>query len=378
MNVLIVCAGTAGHINPAIAVAEGLRELDPKCNILFVGAGRPLENRLIPEAGFEVRNISMSGLRRSLSPKGLLFNLRAAGKLLRSFGESRRLIAEFSPDYIFGTGGYVCYPVLREGQKARIPTGVHESNSVAGLAVKALSGRVTNLLTAFSETLPQFKNPAAEVLQTPVRSRFYDLTRQSARELLGIPEKSRLVVSFWGSLGSSVMNEITKDFDLLAAQRREFTHIHGAGSETAAGLIADGAAKACGGSVPPNVIIKPYLEDAGVYLAAADLFIGRAGGSTIAELCALRLPSILVPSPHVTGGQQIKNAEGLEKDGAAVVLPEAGLTGAALYEKTARLLEDTEKLDQMRESLKKKAPGRPALEIAVRIMEAVQNKKARA
>jgi len=345
MNFLMVCGGTAGHINPALAIAEELRRRVPDAKILFVGAGKALEKRLIPRAGFHLVNIRMSGLKRGFSPDELIYNLNTFRNLATAGIKSEKLIRRFEPSAVIGTGGYICYPVLKKAAQMGIPTVVHGADAVPGLTTKLLSATVDRVLVSFPGLEGLYRKPDRVVFTgTPVRDGF--------EAHLHIPERDGqkrkpLVVSFWGSLGAERMNEIIAEFIKLNIDSCKFDHIHATGrngvQEMNKRLFRHGTA----GELPPWIEIREYIDDMPSVMKAADIMICRAGASTIAELTAMGKPAILIPSPYVTDNHQDDNAEQLRKAGGAIVLREKDCTGELLYHEVTSLLKDSEKINKM-------------------------------
>ena len=346
MNALFVCGGTAGHINPALAVASELRVREPDAKILFVGAGKDLEKKLIPQAGFHLVNIRMSGLRRGFTPDDILFNMKTFRYLATAGLKTEKLIRRFKPDAVIGTGGYICFPVLKKAAQMGIPTVVHESNAVPGLTTKLLSANVDAVLTSFIGLEGLYRRPERVIFTgTPVRQGF-DHTRTYSEK----PDRNGkpLVVSFWGSLGAEHMNEMVADFIKRSSESGLFDYIHAAGKNGGLGIIKK-RLKQLGvteGQLS-GIEVKEYIDDMQAVMAAADIIICRAGGSTIAELTLMGKPSILIPSPYVTNNQQLENAKQVRKAGGALVINEKDCTGQALFEAVASLLEDKDKLRQM-------------------------------
>ena len=203
MRFLFTCGGTAGHINPAIAVAGRLRELMPESEFLFLGAEDKMEMQLVPREGYEIRPLPITNISRGHSAEALLHNAKTLANVARSMEKTDRVLREFKPDAVIGTGGYVCYPVLRQAAKRGIPTLVHESNAVPGLTTKLLDGHVDRVMVGFEESRAHYKHPERVVVTgTPVRGDFAHYTRDSARAQLGLPKDEPLVVSVWGSLGA--------------------------------------------------------------------------------------------------------------------------------------------------------------------------------
>lgn len=350
MNFLFACSGTAGHINPALAIASEIRRRDPESEFLFIGAGREIENRLIPSAGHTLVNIRMSGLQRAVTPKNLLKNAGALKNLMLGSREAGKIIKDFCPHAVIGTGGYICYPVLKKASAYHIPAFIHESNAEPGLTTKLLSTIVSNVFTAFPG-LERFYRAPERVLftGTPVVSGFREAAGNGAERQAG---RKPLVVSFWGSLGAELMNEIMADFMRLNIRECSFRHIHAAGKKGGSARIMERLSQAgFTGELPPGMEIREYIDDMPVVMAGADLVLSRAGGSTLAELTALRKPSVLIPSPYVTNNQQEKNAAHLLKAGAALVLAEKECTGESLYNTVVSLLNDHDKLKIMSDSL---------------------------
>ena len=207
MNVLFACGGTAGHINPAIAVADRLRALDPDCRVLFVGAPDRMETELVPRAGYDIQTVTVTNFSRSFSAEGIKHNIKSLKNALTSTREAKKIIRAFRPDIAIGTGGYVCYPVLKAAAELNVPTLVHESNAVPGLTTKMLISDVDRILVGFEASRKAYGDPSKVfVTGTPVRGAFSDCTCSEAKKRLGLPSDRPLVVSVWGSLGARVMN----------------------------------------------------------------------------------------------------------------------------------------------------------------------------
>ena len=348
MRFLLACAGTAGHINPALAIANRLREAYPHAEFLFVGSGRDLENRLIPSAGYPLRNITITGFSRGVKPRDIKRNLRTLRNLSVSKKECRDILDEFVPDVAIGTGGYVCYPILKAAAKRHIPTVIHESNAVPGLTTKMLSGTVDRVMAAFPSVKEHCKKPERVIITgTPIREDFLRFSREEAKRRLGIAGKP-LVVSFWGSLGADNMNSKMADFIRLNSRSGAMHHLHATGNgDTGVARMIERLGEMGVYGLPAWVDLRPYIDDMGLVMTAADLILCRAGASTLAEITALGRASILVPSPNVTNDQQTKNARELEKAGGAILVSEEGLTGEQLYNTAVSLIRDRARLDAL-------------------------------
>lgn len=356
MNFLFACGGTAGHINPAIAVAGRLKELIPESRFLFVGAKGRMEEDLVPRAGYEFRAVDITNIQRKLNLEGIKHNLITAKNVLLSLHESKKIIKEFQPNVVVGTGGYVCFPVLRAAQSMGIPTVLHESNAVPGLTTKLLSGRVDGMMVGFEESRSCYKHSEkVTVTGTPVRGDFRTYGKESAKAELGIDPSKPLIVSVWGSLGAKRMNEFMADFIADMPEESEYSLIHSAGTERYEEMITRLRAECPGGYARKNCDVRPYIYDMSRVMAAADLVLCRAGASTLSELAILGKPAVLVPSPNVTNNHQEKNARVLERAGGAIVLPEPALTSETLRDTVLSLIHDKNRLSQMEANMRQYA-----------------------
>ena len=213
MNVIFTCGGTAGHVNPALALAGYMQERHPDLRVLFVGTPRGMERGLIEKAGYDFRSIEVSSFQRSLSPSGIAHNVKSLKNLALAGFRARAILRDFRPDLVVGTGGYASYPMVKYATKEGIPTAVHESNMVPGLTTKMLEGYAGCIMVGFEECRQHYKHPEKIVVTgTPVRGDFFRQTREQARQKLGLTDDRPLAVSFWGSLGARFMNEHMLDF----------------------------------------------------------------------------------------------------------------------------------------------------------------------
>ena len=347
-RVLFTCGGTAGHVNPAIALAQRIREECPDAEFLFVGAERGLERDLLEKAGYPFRAVHVSNFHRSFAPHELRHNLVSVFNLARSASEARRIVLDFRPEAAIGTGGYASYPAIKAAAKLGIPTAVHESNMVPGLTTKLLEPAVDRIMVGFEACRANYKRPDKVVVTgTPVRGDFFTRTKAEAKRELGVNDGRPLVVSFWGSLGASGMNRQMADFIALEAAKTPFHHIHSAGKAGYPAIRDILKEKGVTETDGDSVRLAEYLYDMPLVMRAADLVVSRAGASTLSELTALGVPAILVPSPYVTNHHQEKNAKALEDAGGAVVLLEPECSGRLLFQTVAELLRDRERLGRM-------------------------------
>ena len=347
-RIIFTCGGTAGHINPAIALAQRLRAENPDVEILFVGAERGLEKDLVPKAGYDFRTVRISSFHRSMRPAEIKHNLISAVNLIRSPREARAILRDFRPDIVVGTGGYASFPMVKAAAKAGIPTAVHESNAVPGLTTAMLEPFADVIMVGFEDCREHYKHPEKiMVTGTPVRGDFFALTRQQAKEKLGVDDGRPLVVSFWGSLGASGMNRQMADMLALEAAKEPFHHIHGAGKAGYAQMTALLSQKGVDLFRHPSLQLREYIYDMATVMRAADVVVSRAGASTISELTALGVPAVLVPSPYVANNHQEKNARVLERSGGAVVLQEETCTAQELFRTVCAVLHDKARLEKM-------------------------------
>jgi UDP-N-acetylglucosamine--N-acetylmuramyl-(pentapeptide) pyrophosphoryl-undecaprenol N-acetylglucosamine transferase len=374
MRFLFACGGTAGHINPALAIATQLRLRYPESKTMFVGAGRTLEKSLIPRAGFHIVNIKMSGLRRGFSPSKVAYNINTIINLKLAGYKARDLLERFKPDIVIGTGGYICYPVLKKAAKMRIPTIIHDSNAIPGLTTKLLSGIVNNVLVAFPNQEMKYKKPDIVLnTGTPVRAEFTETFNATAHQ---DKNKKPLVVSFWGSLGAERMNTIISEIIKLNIESDAFNHIHAVGKK---GGVEEIKAKleymGFIDELPQGIDIREYIKDMPLIMRAADIVLCRGGGSTIAELRALNKPAIIVPSPYVANNEQEHNANELVKIGAAILIDEKTCTGKGLFETITSLLGNKSKLKEMSEKLKELSSSDATTNVIDVILKLISNGK---
>lgn len=347
MNILFTCGGTAGHVNPAVALARIFQQRHQDCKVLFVGADGGMETRLVPKEGYDIRTVTITNFHRSLKPKDIAHNMGTLMNMQKSRVQARRILDEFKPDLVVGTGGYASYPVVKQAAKRGIPTAVHESNAVPGLTTKALSKVVDRVMVGFEESRHHYDHPEKVVVTgTPVRGDFFRYTKAEARAKLGLTDERPLLLSYWGSLGARVMNEQTVELMALEqAAGTPFHHIHGAGRDYQ--RVMDELDKRGVDARQGDLQVREYIYDMPLVMVAADVVLCRAGASTISELTAIAKPSVLVPSPNVTANHQEKNARVLEGQGAAVVLLEQDSSGRVLFDTVSNLLADVKGRDTM-------------------------------
>jgi len=346
VKILFTCGGTAGHINPAVALARMFQTRHRDCEVLFAGADGGMECDLVPKEGFPLRTVTITNFRRSVRPKAVGHNLKTLRNMGKSKRQAEKILEDFQPDLVVGTGGYASYPVVRAAAARGIPTAVHEANALPGLTTKALAKVVDRVMVGFPESAAHYEQKEKVVVTgTPVRGDFFHYTRREARAALGITDEQPVLLSFFGSLGADVMNSYMTEFFRMEEERGcPYRHIH------AAGRNYDTLRAACPDN--PALDLRSYIYDMPLVMAAADLVICRAGASTLAELAAIAKPSVLIPSPNVVADHQTKNAQLLAHAGGAVLLPEADCSAEALWETVSGLLADTAAREGMRRALR--------------------------
>ncbi len=354
MKILFTCGGTAGHINPALGVAKRILEQHPDAEILFVGATGNMETELVPREGFEIRTVRITNLHRSLRPKELLHNAKTVANVFSSTADSLRILREFRPDIAVGTGGYVCYPVLRAASMLHIPTAIHESNAVPGLTTKQLSGIVDRIMVGFEQSRSAYKDPEKVVVTgTPVRVEFdANASPEEAKRALGLPVDKPLVLSVWGSLGATDMNTVVVGFIERALNKPFFSLIHSAGIRGFDRMTKMMEQEGIADCAEKGFEVRSYIYDMPAVMAAADLIICRSGASTLSELAYMGKPAILVPSPNVANNHQEKNARVLEASGAACVLLEKDCNADSLTGLVSELLQAPGKLEEMSKQMR--------------------------
>ena len=369
MNVIFTCGGTGGHINPAIAVANILKERHPDCNILFIGAENNMEEKLVPRAGYTLKTIPCASLSRKLNWEGLKKNARASVLLLRGITACKKIIKDFQPDVIVGTGGFASFPALHVGAKMGIPTCVHESNAVPGLTTKMAANQATKVLVSFAESAQYYRHPEkAEVVGMPVRKEFISTQKAAARAELGLDERP-LIVSAFGSLGARDMNYAIAEMLKMEKEKGfPYQHIHATGAYGWEWMPAHLDKMGLTKENCPGVDVREYIYNMPTVMAAADVIISRAGASSCNEIGASGTPCVLIPSPNVTNNHQENNARILESRGAAIVLTEAECTPEKLIATVETLLADREKCGEMSVALRNKV----VLDSADRICDMIE------
>ncbi len=366
LKVLMAGGGTAGHVNPALAIAEMIKEEHPDAEIRFAGNPDKLEAKLVPKAGYAFEPLRIEGFQRQINAENIKRNLKAAVYLMKSGSRCKEIIRGFQPDLVIGTGGYVSGPVVRTAAKLGIKTAIHEQNAFAGVTNKLLSKQVDVVMMTVKESQKYF--PEAKkcmVTGLPVRGSFGRLTKADARKKLGIPEDATVVLSVGGSLGSKVINEnVKKLLKWYQKDGRDVYHIHSYGTyKDYAHFIDECEAEGIRIRDDSKRMVDSYV-DMPKAMAACDLMISRCGAASLAEIEAMGRCSVLIPSPMVAENHQYHNGMVLQNAGAGIVIEEKDLTGEKFINTIKDFLDHPEKIKECSE----KAAGLHIKDTKERIM----------
>ena len=339
MKVIIAAAGTGGHINPGIAIANEIMKNEPNSKIIFIGTDSGIENDLIPRAGYELKTLDAYGLKRKLT----LTNFKRMYKTFKSYKMAKKIVKEFKPDIIIGTGGYICVPVILAGVKYKVKTMLHESNAFPGVAVKILSGKVDTVMVSFEDAKKRLSKAKNIVITgTPTKVSKIDLTDNQKTKLkseLHINNDLPIVLAFGGSQGAEsinnslveiINNKLNKDYHLIWSVgtdkyeniRQQITN-------------------------PSNLSLLPYIYNMEEILNLADVIVCRSGAMTITEISRCHKPAIFIPFPYATENHQEYNAKVLADVGAAKIILDKNLNSNILNETLHEIIKDRENMEKM-------------------------------
>lgn len=351
MHILFAGGGTAGHINPALAVAGYILEKHPDTKISYIGTKNKLESKLVPAKGYDFYTVDVAGFQRKITVKNIFKNIGAVYKVVNSSVVARKLLKQLSPDIVVGTGGYVSGPVLREAVKLGIKTAIHEQNAFPGITNKMLCNKVDKVMLAMPEAekrLGLTKSPV--ITGNPVREELLKINKEQARNILGIDNSKPVVLSFGGSLGARPINEAMAGLINNNLGKYQIFHATGKmGYENFKNMLNKAE------ETDDTIHIYEYINNMDVMLAAADLVICRAGAITLSELQVCGKPSILIPSPYVAENHQYFNALTLKQSGSAELIEEKDLSVSSLISKVDVILSDKSILNNMAENARKSA-----------------------
>lgn len=346
MRVIIAAAGTGGHINPGLAIANKIKEENKDSKIIFIGTTRGLENDLVPRAGYELKTIDAYGLSKEIS----IENLKKMLKTFKGLGEAKKIIKEFKPDIVIGTGGYICGATITEAHKLKIPTLLHESNAFPGKAVKMLAPKTDTILVSFKDAIPRIPKAKKIVYTgTPVKIRKKEYTKDEKekiiKELKLNPEKP-IILIFGGSQGAQKINEailgiisnkLNKEYQLLwATGPKQYDIIKEKLEDRNINM-----------DYIENTKIVPYIYNMEEVMNISDLIVSRSGAMTITEISNLGKPSILIPLPNVSGDHQTYNAKVLENEKAAIIIPDNELEAISLNKQIEEIVFDPKRVEEM-------------------------------
>ena len=368
MRAVIAAGGTAGHINPALAIAAEIIKKEPDSEIIFAGRNDGMERRLVANVGYEFHHFEIHGFERSLKPQNVIFNINSIKCALRSSIEARRFFAEFNPDVVIGCGGYISGPIVREAAKLGIHTAIQEQNSFPGVTTKLLAKYVDVICCATEDGAERLGySKKTYVTGNPVRPEFFTTNREDARERLKVGDRV-CILSFGGSLGAKTMNELAAQIMREHWQSNKIFHIHATG-QYATESFPKRLNELGVDANSPNISVRDYIYDMPECFAAADLVISRSGAISISELAAAGRASVLVPSPNVAENHQYYNALTLSNIGAARLYEENGLNFEKASVKICELASDRVELRKMGESAHSIAIKNSAEEIYCHIKE---------
>ena len=363
MRVLISGGGTGGHVYPAIAIANAIKDKDPSAEILFVGAQGKLEMEKVPAAGYPIKGLWISGFQRKLSMRNLSFPFKLASSLYRA----REIIKDYKPDVAVGVGGYASGPILQVASMMKIPTLIQEQNSYPGITNKILAKRVNRICVAYDGMERFFPSNKIIFTGNPVRRDLYDIqiNREEAKASFGIDNDHKTVLIFGGSLGARRINESVEGaFDMIK-RHSEINYIWQVGKmyfdEYSCGVVA----------ALPNITVLPFIERMDYAYAAADAVVCRAGALTISEIALINKPAVLIPSPHVAEDHQTKNAMALVNNDAALMVRNAEAK-VKMIPTILELLSDEKLQQDLVGNLKKMGRPNATSEIAEEIFKLVK------
>ena len=354
-RVLLAGGGTAGHVNPALAIAEIIKEKYPDTEFCFAGNPDKIEARLVEKAGYRFEPVKIEGFQRHLSPSNIKRNFKAAGYLMKSGKTCKKIIRDFKPDLVVGTGGYVSGPVVRAAAKMGIKTAVHEQNAYAGVTNKILSKHADVVMLSVKEAKKYFEK-AKKVVVTglPVRKAFSKMSKQQARAQLGFDNETVCVLSTGGSLGSLTINKyVAKLLKYYQDNNVKVNHIHSYGTYSDyKDYVKTLEESGVNVKNDPHRIVDSYVNMP-VAMAACDLVITRCGACALTEIEAMGRPAVMIPSPMVAENHQYYNGMVLQNAGAGVVIEEKDLTDELFIRTVTDYINDAEKLEKSAENAAK-------------------------
>lgn len=359
MRVIFTGGGTAGHINPALAIADFFRDKHPDWEFRYVGNPDHMEYKLAKAAGYQFIGVKVKGFQRKLNFRNIKNNIEAAGLLLASDRKSKKILRDFKPDIVIGTGGYVTGPIMNVAANMKIKTFTHEQNAYPGVTTRILSKKVTKVLLAVKEAEKYLdKNCNIEVTGNPIRKEILNMNKDQARKKLGVKNGAVCIVSFGGSLGARTINKAIAGLISKTYKSDNIHHIHAYGkfgSDEFPNFLKNNRINLNNIKNNGNIDIREYINNMDECLAAADIVICRAGAITVSEIEAVGKASILIPSPNVSENHQYYNAKVLADKKAAVLIEEKDLKDEILYKEIMKLVNNSNYILEMEKKAKQLA-----------------------
>lgn len=354
MKVIIAAAQTGGHINPGIAIANKIKKENKNARIMFIGTTRGLENDLVPRAGYELKTIEAHGINRKIS----IENIKNMFKTLRGFSEAKKIVKEFKPDIVIGTGGFICGPVLMAARRYKIPTIIHESNAFPGVTTKLLSKRVDTVLVGFEDAKSRLPNAKKVVVTgTPTKINKVNLSKSQKEKMIdeiGLNKELPIVLVFGGSQGAISINSSL--IDIMKNKTNTNYQIIWASGPKQYDLIKDNLKELnIDINKIKNVKILPYIYNMEEMMNLADIIISRSGAMTITEIAITGKPAIFIPFPFATENHQEYNARVLVNEGAAKIILDRDLNANILSDTLNEMINDKNKLLEMGKNAEKVA-----------------------
>ena len=349
MRVIIAAAGTAGHINPGLAIANKIKQEEKDSKIMFIGTTRGLENDLVPRAGYELKTIDAYGLSKKISVE----NLKKMYKTLKGFGEAKKIIKEFKPDIVIGTGGYICGATISAAHSLKIPTLLHESNAFPGKAVKMLSGKADTILVSFKDAQDRIRKGANVVFTgTPVKIKKKEYSQQEKETILhkeGLNVDKPIVLAFGGSQGAKKINDAIVEI-IKNKLNENYQMIWAVGPKQYDGIKEELKKFNIDTENLEGIKALPYIYNMEELMNSVDVIVARSGAMTITEISNLGKPSILIPLPNVSHNHQLYNAKVLENVDAAKIILNDELTGTKLSETIKEIVVTQDRMKKMGEN----------------------------
>ncbi|SEI82409.1 UDP-N-acetylglucosamine-N-acetylmuramylpentapeptide N-acetylglucosamine transferase [Alkalibacterium gilvum] len=354
MRILVTGGGTGGHIYPALALMNRMKELNKDIEFLYVGTHRGLESTIVPEQGYTFEPLEVEGFKRSMNIKGILYNLNTLKLFLTSIFKAKQIVKKFKPNVVIGTGGYVSAPVCYAAAKLKVPTIIHEQNSVVGLTNKFLARYASAIAICFPEAREQFGANQDKVVYTgnPRAQEVSEYVKTDVLKKYNLKPHKPTVLIFGGSRGALKINEaVLKSGSQL--MNKEYQTLFITGKQHYSSIVEEWRKRE---SIDlnrlDNIQIVPYINNLPKVFASVSLVISRSGATTLAELTSLGIPSVLIPSPNVTEDHQTKNAQSLVDNGAALMIEETDLNENEFIEKIDFLMNSTFERDKMSQASK--------------------------